>query len=240
MKRLVPSLLFFLLVTAGTARAAETVVAQPAPALPFQLSLDAETVWHLDRGYRVFSSDRSDAGGGYSAALDVARVARGTLAVGAGLQGGGAEQGLYQGQLRAKLDLLTPAIFATLRWPVHRWFQPHLRVAADGTWAKLSLTPADGQTLSGRDFSPGASAGLGFSLRTSALRTAIRNGTVGLAAALIFEGGFHVGAPLGFEVTRNRPTDDKLANDRLPAGSTAVGDLGRSQPYLRISFALLI
>jgi hypothetical protein len=236
MKRLV----LVLLLASGAARATENVVAQPAPRLPLQLSLDVDTAWHLDSSYRLFSADRSDASGGVSVALDVHRLARGTLAVGAGLHGGSDDASLYQGDLQATLDVSTPSLFATLRWPVRRWLQPHVRLAVDGTWGKLVITPGDGNALVGHAFSPGGSAGAGFSLRTGTLTTALRGGTLGLAGAFIVEGGFHLGAPLNFDLTRQRPADDKLANDRLPAGSTGVGDLGRSQPYLRLSFALLI
>jgi hypothetical protein len=237
MKRLI----LVLLLASGAARATENVVAQPAPRLPLQLSLDVDTAWHLDQSYRLFSADRSDGSGGFSVALEVHRLAHGTLAIGAGLHGGTDDARLYQGDVQAKLNVETPSLFATLRWPVRRWLQPHVRLAVDGTWGKLTVTAADGNNaLVGHSFSPGGSAGAGFSLRTGTLTTSLRGGTLGLAGAFIVEGGFHLGAPLGFDLTRQRPADDKLANDRLPAGSTGVGDLGRSQPYLRLSFALLI
>jgi hypothetical protein len=236
MKRLV---LVFLLASTS-ARAEEAVVTRPEPRVPLQLGLDFDTTWHLDSSYRVLSSDRATGSGGASLALDVHRLGHGTLALGAGIHGSSDAADLYGGQLAAKLELSTPSLFATVRWPVRPWLQPHVRVAVDGTWATLSLTSNNGDALVGHAFSPGASAGAGFSLRTGTLTTSLQGGTLGLAGALIVEGGFHLGAPLGFDVAHQAPADAKLAGDRLPASSTAVGDLGRSQPYLRISLALLL
>jgi hypothetical protein len=235
MKRLV----LVLLMTSATARVAEVAATPASDHVPLLLSLDAETVWHLDPSYRLFSSDRSDTGGGASFRYDVRRLLRGTLAIGAGLHGSSNSTRVLEGQ-NAELSIFTPSLSAVMHWPVHRWLEPELRVAVDASWTKMSLSTIDGASLSGRAFSPGASAGAGLILRTSSLATALRGGTLGLAGAFIIEGGFHVGTPLDFDLARSRPADDKLANDQLPTGSTAIGTLGRSQPYLRLSFALLI
>lgn len=230
----------FMLLFATPALAQPTVSAPaPEPKLPLTLSVDSHLQWHQDRSYRLFGTDRTGAAGGLSAALEVRRLGRGILDLGAGLHGGGgSSRGGEIGE--TDLSLLTPSLSATLRWPVGRWLQPQVRVAADLTWARLRLTMGEGSVLEDRAWSPGASAGAGLRLQTPTMSTGLRGGTWGLAVALIVEGGMHVGAPLSFQVARPKPADEKVAADRIPAASVPVGDLGRVEPYLRISLALAI
>jgi len=53
------------------------------------------------------------------------------------------------------------------------------------------------------------------------------------------EGGFIAGAPMAFSLHAPKPSDAQEAKDRIPTGSVDVGKLGRTQPYLRLSIALL-
>jgi hypothetical protein len=230
--------LLSLLITAP-ALAQTTVTARPEPRAPFTLSIDTQRQWHRDQSYRLFGTRRSDLDQGLSATVEVGRVGRGLLDVGAGVQWSDATA-TWGGGNEAKRDQITPLLSAALRWPVHRWFQPHLRVAGDLTRAHLRLTTNEGGVFEDRLWSPGGSVGAGFRLTTGTLSTALRGGGLGFAAALVFEGGMHVGAPLSFDVARPTPADKKVAADQIPAASVPVGDLGRTEPYLRISLALSI
>lgn len=250
--------LFILLAAAAAAVAAAPAWAQP-PAVadatdprrvPLSLSLDAHVPFHLDDDYRLFSRDRGDGGGGVSAVLDVVRMGRGVLAAGIGVHGdsnradwGGdapSTDGFTTRQQEAHLQLTTLSATALLRWPVRWWLEPHVRLAVDSTWSKLTVTMNQGSALDDKAWSPGASAGAGLRIRSAAMTTSLRGGRLGLAAALMIEGGFHLGSPLSFSLTPTRPADDKLAGDQIPGPAVPVGDLGRSHPYLRISLALLI
>jgi hypothetical protein len=226
---------------ATPALAQTTLVEQPSapPRLPLTLSVDAHRQWHLDRSYRLFGTQRSDVTGGISAALQVRRLAGGFLDLGAGIHWSSYNARWEQGN-DAERDEVTPSLSAVLRWPVHRLIEPQVRVAGDLTRATLRLTMADGGVLEAGRWSPGASVGAGLRLRTPVVKTALGAGTVGFAGALIIEGGMHVGAPISFDLARQVPADKKLADDRIPAANVPVGDLGRTEPYLRISFALLI
>jgi hypothetical protein len=222
----------------ATPALAQTVVERPAePRLPLTLGIDVQTQWHVDRSYRLFGTSRADAGAGLSAALQVAQLGRGRLDLGAGVQWS-SETATWEQNNDARRSQVTPSLAAVLRWRVHRWFEPHLRVACDATRATLRLTTGDGVRYEDAVWVPGASAGAGFRLRTSPITMAL--GGRAFAGALIVEGGFHVGPPLSFDLQREAPADKKLAADRIPAAATSVGDLGRTEPYLRISFALLI
>jgi hypothetical protein len=225
---------------ATSARAEPTVVSGPAEArLPLTLSIDAHRQWHVDQSYRLFGTRRSDVDPGLSASLEVARFARTRLDLGAGVQWSD-DTATWEQTSQAERDQVTPSLSAALRWSVHRWFEPHLRVAGDVTRAKLKVTMSDGAVLEDALWAPGGSIGAGFRLRTGAVRTAPRAGGLAIAGAFIVEGGVHVGSPLSFDLARPSPADKKLAADRIPAASVPVGSLGRTEPYLRLSFALLI
>jgi hypothetical protein len=226
------------LLAAAPALAQPTVATKVEPKVPITFSIDAETRWRLDRGYRVLGTDRADSVGGVSLSVQVRRLAGGMLEVGAGYHTN-TSSGTWAGENLIKLEERTPSLSALLRWSPRRWLEPHVRLAADVTQAKLRLTlPA--RALEDELWSPGGSAGAGLRLRTPALTTGLAGGKLGIAAALIIEGGFRVGAPLSFDVAPPAPADQKVADDLTPASRTSLGDLGRAQPYLRLSFALLI
>ena len=228
------------LLAAGPALAEPRISTRPEPQLLVTVSLDVETQWHLDRSYRLLGTDRTPTHSGLSASLQAGRLAGGRLELGAGFHGN-TSTGPFAGQNEAQLEERTPSLSALLRWSPYRWLEPHLRVAADLTRAKLRLAMSNSATtLEDTAWSPGGSAGVGLRLRTGTLSTALNGGRLGIAGAVIIEGGFHLGLPYAFDVSSPKPSDEKLANDRIPAGSTPLGDLGRAQPYLRLSFALLI
>jgi hypothetical protein len=224
---------------AAPALAQPAVATQPSSQLPYTLSIDAETQWHLDRNYRLFGADRADSVGGFSASVQLSRLAGGTLELGAGYHYN-TSRGTWAAANEASLDEYTPSLSALLRWAPYRWLEPHVRVAAEITRANLTLTMSNGRYLEDSVWAPAGSAGLGLRLRTGVLTTGLRNGTLGVAGALIIEGGFRMGVPYTFDVSSPAPADRKLADDRIPTSSTSVGTLERSQPYLRLSFALLI
>jgi hypothetical protein len=223
------------LALAATASAQPTLIAQPDLRHPLTLSVDVEPQWQRDRSYDHFKHDDPDRG--VSALLEVARLARGTLSLGAGLHGNDLANG---GPAAPDIGFLVPSVSALLRWSPHRWIEPHVRLSADLTHAHLTLDLRDGNIYEDSRWSAGGSAGAGLRLRTGTLATALNGGRLGLTGALIVEGGVHLGQPLSFEVTRRTPADARIAADRLPASSTRIGDLGRSHAYLRISFALLL
>jgi hypothetical protein len=224
---------------AAPASAQPTVQAQPeAPRLPLTFSVDMHRQWHLDRGYRLFSGDRSNGDGGVSVLYDVRRLGSGTLSLGAGLHGNDLT-GTVASAHEADLGLLTASLSALLRFSPYRWLEPHVRLAGDLTRGDFGFTTSEGIKFSDHALSPGASLGAGLRLRTGTITTALGKG-LGLAGALIVEGGFHYGAPLSFDLSPPRPSDEKVASDRIPSSPVSIGSLGTSQPYLRISFALLL
>jgi hypothetical protein len=231
-----------------------TLPGEPPPSVSFALALEIQTEWQIDTAHRLFSRKRADTGGGVSLSYDVARPSdRTALALslayhqrdttsGWAFRDGdaaGTPGSSVAAAPDATLDTNTLSLGAALRWSLAPWFEPHLRVAVDGTHADITLQTPDGGPLDGEAWSAGASAGAGFRLRTRASRLRTLPGDPALAVALVAEGGFHFGLPLPVEVAPRRPPDEKVASDLIPSGAIRLGELGRSFPYLRVSAALL-
>jgi hypothetical protein len=211
---------------------APELAAGAPPALPVAVSLDLETIWRLDGGYRVFSDRRAASRGGASLSYDVTRGPGPRLALALGYHGE-SETGSFAGLGEAGLTVGSGSLSALLRWPLSSWLEPHLRLAADLSRANLTID-AGSMSMADADWSAGASAGAGVRLRSGTTRIWSMPGNGLFALALIVEGGFHVGQPLSLELRRQNPS-----SDRITPATTPVGQLGRSHPYLRLSLALV-
>lgn len=244
----------FAVARVAAAEPAAVVGASAEPRVPLQLAVDLDTLWRLDHGYRLFSTSRTASAAGVSAAYDVSRLgARGTLALVAGWQsessetGGGAVAGddprggaaVASGPTHASFGADVASVGAVLRYRVLPWFEPHARVAVGGAWGDVAVTLSDGTRWSGHAWSPQASAGAGFRLRTTAARLGNLPGKPALAGAVAAEGGFIAGAPMSFSVRPPAPADAKVARDQIALAPVDIGKLDRSHPYLRLTLALL-
>ena len=226
-------------VRAATPATPTTVSAQDEEprAPPYTLAFDVATIWRQDAGYRLFSDSDRDAAAGLSLARDLVRVgSRGVISAAAGWQAESLDN-VWNGNNEASLDVHTFYGAGRLRWPVHRWVEPQIEIAGGAARgeAKLSLSPNG--SFAGEDWSFLARAGAGIRFRTGTtnLRTLPLRG---LALSLLVEGGYQVGTPLVLDVRAPAPSDEKVAKDLIPSDPTKLGDLGRSYPYLRWSFAL--
>jgi hypothetical protein len=223
---------------AAPALAQPTVEAGPtAPRVPFTFSLDSQVQWHLDRSYRLFGTDRSDVDVGLTAAVEVDGWPR---APGRGdrhprQQPHRRLRGDQRGQARAG----HPSAVGAMRWPVGRWFEPQVRVAADLTWAKLRLTTTARAGAEDRVWSPAAAPARVPAAHTGHHHRAAR-GVAGAGGGVDRRGRPARGRAAVVRRGATGAADEKLANDRIPAASVPVGDLGRVEPYLRISLALSI
>jgi hypothetical protein len=224
----------------------------PPPAVPLWLAIDFDTLWRRDSGYALFSSSHTDSAVGLSLGYDLARLgSRGTLAVVAGWQSESTETNRYvagpQSAAGATFAAVQDASFhadifslgAVARWRLLSWLEPHARVALGAASGSMSLTLSDGTSFSGHAWSPQVSAGAGFRLRSSAMRLQGLPSKPAFAVAATAEGGLIVGAPMAFSLHAPTPADADEAKDRIPTGAIDVGNLGRTQPYLRLSIALL-
>ena len=233
---LVTGVLAVLALVPAAAAAPPELTAAPPPRLPVALSLDLETTWRLDQGYRLFSSSRTASKTGVSLSYDVTRAAGAPLlALGVGYHGESSNGDWANG--RVGLDVASGSLSAALRWPVLSWLEPQLRVAADLTRARFWIESREAALVDSA-WSAGASAGAGLRLRTGTARIAAMPGRARFALAGIIEGGFHVGQPLSF-AARRQATVTTPTDDRISAAPVTLGSLGRSYPYLRLSLALV-
>jgi hypothetical protein len=223
---------------APVAAAAEPELAAAPPSrLPVAISLDLETSWRLDQGYRLLSSSRTASKTGVTLSYDVTRATDAPrLALGLGYHGE-SSTGEWANGNGVGLDVASGSLSAALRWPILSWLEPQLRVAADLARARLSIENRE-STLVDSTWSAGASAGAGIRLRTGTARIGGLSGGHLFALAGIIEGGFHVGQPLSF-AARGQPTASGAPDDRISAAPVVLGSLGRSYPYLRVSVALV-
>lgn len=250
-------------VTAGRAHAqpaiATTPPAAPAPAAPpLQVALDMDSVWRLDSSYRLLSTSRTATAVGVSLAYDVARLGGGgTLAATAGWQsesaGGDPGRGGVPGDdgpspatagtsgavERASFQASVVTAGVVARWRLTRWLEPLARVTAGGAWGKLDMGLSDGTRWIGHAFSPQVAAGAGLRVHTAPSRLGALPGQPQIAAAAAVEGGFIAGAPMSFALAPPAPAQPTAAGPALATGTADVGRLGRAQPYLRVTFALL-
>jgi hypothetical protein len=212
----------FLLLTAGPAAAQpELTAALPPP--PLTVSLDLETAWRLDPGYRLFSSSRAATRGGLSASYDLLRGPAMRLALAAGYHAESSSASWGNGQ--ASLDVPSGSLGAVARWPLGRWLEPQLRLEADLSRAHLRLA-----SLTDDAWSLGGTVAAG--LRLHGAPTHLGNAVFALAGAV--EAGFHLGQPLSFAGRR-----EGTGEDSIPSPPAALGNLGRSYPTLRLSAAIL-
>lgn len=240
------AVLMVLLAVSGVARAQGEEAAVSAPQTPFSLSLDLQTQWRQDESYRLLSRFRDESSSGFSLSYDVVRRSRGALVLGVGYQSGTSQAIASGGAVFDKessgrssdvrLEMQSLALSAAWRWSLRPWLEPLLKVAVDGTWSRFSIGTVGDAAFSDHAWAPGASVGAGLRLRTSpaSLFIAARHG---FGAAVAVEGGYHLGGSLSYALSP--PTNGIAAGDRIPVARTPIGDLGRSFPYLRLSFALL-
>lgn len=198
------------------------------------VSVDFDTRWRLDDGYRIFDLSRTEAAPGLSAGYDLLRVGRRfTFAAAVGWQREAASNAVTSAG-RANADFPTHVTFVADdfyaagigRFALRSWLDATARVGGGATRARLALETADG-TFADRTWGAFASAGAGVRVHTSTLGVgALPAMRFGLALAI--EGGFVAGAPLSFSLADDGA--DKLASAPIP-----VGDLARAQPYLRVA-----
>jgi hypothetical protein len=140
------------------------------------------------------------------------------------------------------LDVNTFSGAAIARYALVSWIEPHVRVGFDASRASAQLSQgftsdlSAAGTLSGSDWSSGATVGAGFRVRTQPLLQVISGRGIAFAAAV--EGGVHAGTPFDLALAPPAPSDEDVAADRIPVAGANLGELSRLYPYLRLSFAL--
>jgi hypothetical protein len=243
----------------GPARAAEgeaAAAAQAAPALPavpFTVGADLVSFYGRSDPMKLFSASAARATAGVSASYDLFHPgARTTVAVGAGWFGDHTDNS-WGNTNRAALDVDTFYASAVARYGVLPWLEPMVRLTAGGAWGRANLGLGQGNqpffeddgggstnwslTSDRRAASFTASAGAGLRLRSNPFRPSNTKMPFFALSATI-EGGYAVATAMSFTLTTPRPSDDKIADDRIPGTAIALGSVDRSRPYFRVGLGL--
>jgi hypothetical protein len=220
----------------ATARASEQALG------PFSLSVDVDSLWRRDPAYQLFTRNERDVGAGLSLGYDILRLGPRTSAA---LSVGWMAERMTSdtGPTPASLDVDNIRVGLAIRFAVRPWFEPLAQVALGASFGRASVTLGDPDfastgLLEGDTRSYCGRAGGGFRLRTGTARLESLP-LPPLAASLTVEGGFQVGTPMSAIVKEPPPEDDDVAADLIPRAATKLGRLGRTYPYVRVSFALL-
>lgn len=216
---------------AGSAAAQE--VTPPPAASPWHASLVMGARYHLDGSRDAFSSESV----GFASGLILGRVltapgSRVELAAELGFEGESNKGELHQAWT-TRVTSLAPSAGLSLRVRTVSWLLPYLRVHAGATWHDVSLDSQDGSgTLDGSAWGFQGSAGLGLMFQTG---TFAREGAFrALRFAFTIEGGAVYAMPVTLEVAPRAPSDEQLANDRLPVQRVRLGELDTSASYVRV------
>lgn len=212
---------------------AATAHAEDGPS-PWAVSLEAGARWHLDAGWDAVSSAEAVPFGGVGVARDLTPSnGRFVLAVDAGYTYAAGARRLY-----ARWDAVGKehAMLAgvSLRVRALSWLLPYARLSAGAMYTAVRFD--DGaQALDADGWAPLGGAGLGVTLQTGELFPT-GGGRAGRFAFSV-EGGMLLAPSQTFTANPRAPSDETLANDRLPTTGVRLGDLNNSAPYLRVSAA---
>jgi hypothetical protein len=199
--------------------------------LRFAVAFESRTFWPLDGAQKRLVGKRAPTGGGLSVQADVFRPDdRVAVRLDLGWTNNSTVQ-TWSGTSRSEnieSDLFV--LGASLRYHVLRWLAPYARVS--GGLGRDRLTVVD---MKDRQYFGQATAGAGVFLRTPGLR--LWQGSFapffGLCGQI--EGGYALASGSDFSLQASLPSSTP---DPIPTSDVALGHVGRTAPYLRVSLGL--
>lgn len=206
--------------------------ADDAPS-PWAVSLEAGARWHVDPAWDAVTSGEAVPFGGVSVARDLTR-GRLVLALDAGYTFAAGGRRVYQ-TWNTSLHEHAMQAGLSLRWRVLSWLAPYARLTA-GAMYTTARFDADTTALDADGWTPLGGAGLGVTVQTPGI-FASGGDRVGRLAFSV-EAGMLLAPSQTLTVSPRPPTDESLADDRLPTTGTRLGALNASAPYLRFAASL--
>lgn len=200
--------------------------------LPFAVVAETRTSWPSDTGAKRLASDDTIDRGGLGLHGDILRPApKLVLRVDGAWVRSLRSSFQTDGPLEARVTTQLFLLGASLRYELLRWLAPFARVEAGLGWDKVTVTG-----MRDRDVFEQASAGAGLLLCGPGMRLwKKRWWTPPVALLGIVEGGYTLGTGSDFTL---RPSLPSSSPTPIPASPVALGQVGRSMPYLRIAFGL--
>jgi hypothetical protein len=195
--------------------------------------LNFDSVWHSDKGVHLFSRDDVSLRTGLSASLDVYTIAPSIrLAPELGWGYENLEDGVMLPEYStAQLTAHHLSLSVRANYEAIGWIEPGLRLGGGASISSIALRAAStSDRYEQDDISPFFLAGAALLLRTpDSFFSRRKGGVASFAAGVLAEGGYLLSPSLD---VAPEPTSDP---GRIPSSVAALGELGRSGPYLRIS-----
>jgi len=205
---------------------------------PIAIALVYDRAWSKDKGFDLFGDKNRLKQFGVWASYDIWSLSkRAIVAAEVGWSGWVEKSHEMDGALGTQLGMSRVHIGANLRYVIEPWLQPHLRVAAGGSFLDIEIRSTENNldtTFRDWHFAPFASIGAGFLLRTPTRLFESRSGDfASLSMGVLLEGGYLLsGAPSFSLKPKDRP-------DNLIALTSAdLGKLDCSAGYFRISLVV--
>jgi len=199
--------------------------------LRFAITLEGRAVRPLQDGARRLADEKWPSGGGLSVQADVWRPSdRLAVRLDLGFTRASSESHQSGSSLREELETDLYQLGASLRYHLLPWLAPYARLSGGLGRDKLAV----GIMKDRQWFGQGA-AGAGVLLRSPSLR--LWQGRFAPAFGLMgtLEGGYALASGSDFAVRASLPSSSE---NPIPATEVALGHVGRSAPYLRVSFGL--
>jgi hypothetical protein len=202
--------------------------------LPLGVVGDGRTLWPQQSGTRRVGKDGLRSGG-VSVSYDVYKLMNKVMArVDLGwAEASNTNASTYStDEEKLRSNLVTLGLSA--RYHVFRWLAPYARVAGGVGWDKVTVGGGAGQWQDKHTFAHG-SVGGGIFLRSPGLTPWANHPSFGVAAMGGVEGGYFLAPSSSLALKASSDPDIK---NPIPTASVPLGEMGRSAPYLRITFGL--
>jgi hypothetical protein len=200
--------------------------------LRFEVALETRTNWLLDDSARRLAGKRAPTGAGLSLQADVLRP-NDKIAARLDLGWVTTSTTTFQdnSMLSEKLDTNIISLGLSARYNLLRWLAPYARLAGGVGWDKIKVGTGDGDLHDRRIFGQG-SVGAGLSLRSPGLRFWQSPSAPFVGVMGQIEGGYALatGSDLSLQ---SSPAGSGAST--IPTSPVALGHIGRSAPYLRVS-----
>jgi hypothetical protein len=203
--------------------------------LRFGIAAEIRTLWPQNSATRRLVGKDDPNSGGVAISGDVLRPSdklRAVVDLGWNLMNNTNANTWSPDQQKLRTHLVTMGL--SLRYFVRPWLAPYARVAGGLGWDKVSVESGS-ETFQDKHLFTHGAAGGGVYLRSPGLRIASKYPGFSTAVMGSIEGGYFL-APSS-DVSLKASSDPQIKNP-ISSPSVPIGTMGRSAPYLRVTFGL--
>ena len=200
--------------------------------LRFEVAFETRTNWLLDDSAKRLAGKRAPTGAGLSLQADILRP-NDKIAARLDLGWVTTSTTTFQdaSMLTEKLDTNVISLGLSARYNLLRWLAPYARLAGGVGWDKITVGDGYDNLHDRRVFGQG-SVGAGLSLRSPGLRFWHSPSAPFVGVMGQIEGGYALAS--GSDISLQSSPAGSGAST-IPTSPVALGHVGRSAPYLRVS-----